>query len=178
MVETNTEGKNVITRRGAVLREILRTLDREKEHVVQLTPARPDEPASEPICKVATRESLKKVEKDALAREKEQRKKERLLSPKRLEVTWSIGPSDLEHYKRRLEKFLNEGRRVEVVFGVKKKAQPKTPEECYALVREVRRFARDEMKGVTEYANEEGKVGKMFKIFFQGKAPESAEKKK
>lgn len=177
LVGYDVEGKAVVQQQSMLLQKILQGIDRETQHVMQLMAADEDDPASLPTVRIVDREMLKKKERDTEARQKEQRKKEKLLEPKRLEVTWSIAPSDLGHYLRRLEKFLSDGRRVEFMFGMKRRSKPKAPEECHAIVNRVKSFVSEEVNGVQEYKKAEGMVGKTFTLFFQGIAMEQKAEK-
>ncbi|KAL8742482.1 MAG: hypothetical protein Q9190_005044, partial [Brigantiaea leucoxantha] len=114
------------------LRSVLHELDRSKNFVIQVGdtvhPSAANIPPPEPGASIDTRPRIPvckivdKVEYRQAEKERQKSKKDAgTARTKQVEVNWGIDGHDLEIRLRRMEEFLNKGKRVEVVFGKKRK---------------------------------------------------------
>ncbi|TRX89099.1 hypothetical protein FHL15_010016 [Xylaria flabelliformis] len=85
---------------------------------------------------------------------------------KTLELNWAIAPHDLAHKLKRLDEFLAKGMRVELLLARKRKSRKASAEEGGELIRRVKEAASD--AGATEYKKEDGYVGNVLRLFFEG----------
>ncbi|KAL8635906.1 MAG: hypothetical protein Q9226_009308, partial [Calogaya cf. arnoldii] len=120
-----------------------------------------------PVCKVIDKNSYRQVK---MARVKP--KKTASISTKEVEVNWNIAVHDLEHRLKKMREFLNDGRRVEVVFGKKRKGwmQRKgvTDGEARGLLEMIRDQAAT-VEGSKEWKEMEGQEGGELRIFFEAR---------
>lgn len=87
---------------------------------------------------------------------------------KQVELTWAITGNDLSYRVARIENFLKEGRRVEVVIAPKKGGRKATSDE----VRELLKYIRERLKeteGTEEWKGLEGVPGAQVTMFYQNK---------
>lgn len=92
-------------------RAILGRMDRKANFLIEVSPATKTSVA---VCRIMSRQDVIEYEKSKSKKPKEQ-------APKQLELSWAIGPHDLSHKLRKMEKFLGEGRRVEVIIASRMK---------------------------------------------------------
>ena len=154
--------------------DILREMDRKTQFLVEMAPATDGNFA---ICRILPRQQVLEYER---AKSKKPRTKETLM--KQMEINWAIGQNDLQHKLDRLQGFLNEGRRVEMILAKKqnrgKKGKDPTREERRKLVDSIRNFARGlpgviEWKPMAESGGEQPERNEMPKpwvtmLFFEG----------
>lgn len=88
-----------------------------------------------------------------------------------MELNWAIAGGDLRHRLEKMKGFLREGRKVEVLFGPKRKGRKATDAECQTVLKAVR-DAVGGCKGSSEAKEPEGTVGGVLTMVFQGRAIE------
>lgn len=95
---------------------------------------------------------------------------------KQLEISWTIDRHDFEHKMRHLKRFLEEGRRVEVLVAKKTKhRRDPTPDEATALLDGIRLVVAN-VEGAIESRRPEGFMTKAMTMFFEGKINYQKEK--
>ncbi|KAL3480387.1 translation initiation factor IF-3, C-terminal domain-containing protein [Aspergillus californicus] len=111
------------------LRDVLRSLDRANDLLLQVSPTLTDRPT---ICKIENRIALRQ-------REREQAKAARAnkVSVKQVELNWAIDAHDLAHRLKQIVNFLGKGRRVEIVLSQKKRKRAPTKEEIEHVMTQV-----------------------------------------
>lgn len=102
--------------------------------------------------------------------------KNRQATMKQLEISWTIDPHDFEHKMKHLRRFLEEGRRVEVLVAKKTKhRRDPTPNEATALLDGIRLVVA-KVEGAVEPRRPEGFITKVMTMFFEGKRNYQKEK--
>ncbi|KAI4135955.1 MAG: hypothetical protein LQ347_000187 [Umbilicaria vellea] len=137
---------------------VLSSFDRKNFFLVQVSP--PDEDEA-PVCKIIDKRTVRATER------KKAKPVKKIL--KQLELNWAIGANDLGHRLNKLEEFLRDGKRVEIVLDVKKKGKVASKEEAAAVVSRIRARV-NEVEGAREWKPAEGAVGVQMTLNFQGKA--------
>jgi len=89
-------------------------------------------------------------------------------SIKTLELNWAIDSNDLSHRLERIQQFLEEGRKVEVVLAAKKKGRKASEEECREVLGKIKEVL-GRVEGAKEVRAMEGKVGGFAMVRLQGK---------
>lgn len=144
----------------------------EHESLRMIRPYVPANPKAEPkptpvryaVCKIVD----KKEEYDRLKESKEKKKAKVTVKTKALELTWAIDEHDLETKMRRLGKFVEDGHKIEVVVGNKKRGAKKaTAEEMEKVVKRIQ--SEVEEKGGRESKAQSGSVGTTLRLFYEGK---------
>jgi len=85
---------------------------------------------------------------------------------KQVELSWAIDSHDLFHRLRRIQEFLREGRRVEVLVAAKKKGRTTTKDEVDVIMTAVR-DAIKEVEGASEWKAMEGEAGMEVILYFR-----------
>ncbi|KAA6408463.1 MAG: hypothetical protein FRX48_07545 [Lasallia pustulata] len=143
------------------LSTILSSFDRKEYFLVQVSPPDADQT---PVCKILKKETFRAAE-----RAKHKPAKNALTTTKQLELGWAIGGNDLGHRLNKMEQFLGEGRRVEVVLATKKKTgRVASREEAEALVKNIRAKMKA-VEGAREWKEADGAVGTQMTLYFEGK---------
>jgi len=160
--------------------DALNSFNKVTHHLVEVSPGRVDEfgnpdPEHRPVCKVTSKIDLRAQHEKKVEAARKQAKGVVGPPQKNLELNWAIGGGDLKHRISKLEQFLLEGRRVEVLLGPKKKGRKATDEEARTVFEAVM-TAADECKA--KEVKREGEVGKVFTVIFEGKENKEAKKKK
>ncbi|KAF2087373.1 hypothetical protein K490DRAFT_15780, partial [Saccharata proteae CBS 121410] len=153
---------NLIGHDGTFHREqrldvVLRGMDRVTHNLVMLQPG---SNAELPTCKILTKGEVREMELDKRG---EKTKKQVDDLSKTIELNWTVGDHDLEHWMNRLVRFLEEGRRVEIGFGPKKRARKAEIEECENLVAKVKETLGS--VNAVEWAAPEGRLGGIYTLF-------------
>ncbi|KAF9630367.1 putative translation initiation factor protein [Lasiodiplodia theobromae] len=156
------------------IRKVLDDMDRITNHLVQVVPAQKDAEFPFPVCKVVAKNVLREQERQ---KEKQRAKKTPDELGKTLELNWAASPNDLQHWLKRLKEFLQEGRRVEVVLGPKKRGRKATPEEIENVLQSVKDTVA-EVPGAKERIEPEGEVGGILMLSYDGPKQPKEEKKK
>ncbi|KAL4875366.1 translation initiation factor IF3 [Aspergillus karnatakaensis] len=120
------------------LRDVLRTINRPDETLLQVSPGSYDKPA---VCKIV---STTAVRQQALQKSKvEKAVKAAKASVKTIELNWAIDAHDLNHRLKQLLGFLDKGRAVEIILKRKKGKRIPTVEEIKALMDKVLQTVKD-----------------------------------
>lgn len=106
-----------------------------EQHLVQISRADDDGIA---ICRIMTVSDLLRQRREKERAQKEQKKVLKQSVPKQIELTWAIGPHDLEHKLAQLKGFIEDGKKVEIILASKKRQRKATIEEGRALLAKVR----------------------------------------
>ncbi|KAL8702542.1 MAG: hypothetical protein Q9201_004283 [Fulgogasparrea decipioides] len=120
-----------------------------------------------PVCKVIDKGSFRLAEEAKL-------KSKKNASPvtKEVEINWGMAENDFKHRLERLKKFLDQGKRVEIVFGRKRKGwmqrKDVTDREAKSILEQVREAAGT-VEGAREWKNMEGQVRGALVMFFEAK---------
>ena len=148
------------------LLKILHSIDRDKFFVVQVSP---QEAPGIPVCKIVEKHAFRKAE-----RAKSKAAKNPQATAKQLELSWGIGPNDLGHRLNKMQQFLKEGKRVEILVSPRKKTRSFTKDEAQVVVQRIRnRIAR--IEGAKEWREMSGNVGESVTIYVEGKAKKATE---
>ncbi|KAK1144029.1 hypothetical protein N8T08_005938 [Aspergillus melleus] len=134
----------------ALLRDVLRSIDRKQYFVMQVSPTLYDRPT---VCKIVSRIELREQE-----RKKAKAAHALKVSTKQIELNWAINANDLEYRLKQLKTFLLKGRKVEVILTRKKGKRAPNVEEIKHLMDSV----IEAIKGVkaTQVQPMEGVPGK------------------
>ena len=117
----------------ALLRNILRTLDRKTQYLELVT----EEP--EPIVKIINTKLLYARSKA----KKEQQQINRPVEEKELQLTWGVGFGDLQFKLKKAREDLLDGNRVTLIFAPKKGQTIPGPAEQQAMIEEAVRLLED-----------------------------------
>jgi translation initiation factor IF-3 len=159
--------------------DIMRRMDSTTHRLEQLTPdPNPASPNYQeqlrnfiPVCRIVSKKALYAKEKELKKKKAEEKKLVgKANTQKTLELNWGIDPNDLSYRLNKMEKFLEEGRKVEIVLAAKKRGKKATPDECEALMRKIRDTVA-KVEGSKEVSPLEGKVGAFATWMFQGPPP-------
>lgn len=127
--------------------EILESIDRATETLVQVAPS---QPGVLPVCKIMNKRAMRDAEK---AKAKAARGGN--MGTKTLELNWEIDRGDLGHRMDKMRKFLEKGLKVEIALSSKRKGKKATPDEAEMLLKRIRE-AVGEVKGAREIKPMEG----------------------
>ena len=155
--------------------DVLNRLDRNTYRLVQF-PAQEGEGERGfiPVCKIVNKKEIYAHQKKKKEETKEKKRVENAAkSVKTLELNWAIDPNDLGHRLDRVQEFLTEGRKVEIVLANKKRGKKAGPDECEEVVQKIRKTV-DTVSGAKEVRIMEGKLGGFATLLFQGKAQQQA----
>jgi len=141
--------------------DVMGGLNRTEEHLLQVSPADPEK-GKLAACKIYTKSQLRDAYNTKLRAAKNLKKAQ--ASSKIIELNWAIAPRDLQQKLAKLETFLREGRRVELVLASRKRQRRAGAEECEDILRQVRKAA-DRIPGTKEDLRE-GKIGEKMKLSF------------
>ena len=142
-------------------------LDRTTEHLLQVSPA-DLEKGKLAACKIYTKSQLREAYKTKLRAAKNLKKAQ--VSSKIIELNWAIAPRDLQQKLEKMETFLMEGRRVEVVLASRKRQRQADVEECKEVLKRVKKAA-DRVPGTKEDLRE-GKIGEKMKLSYSSQKNE------
>ncbi|KAF2140757.1 uncharacterized protein K452DRAFT_288844 [Aplosporella prunicola CBS 121167] len=155
--------------------DVLRRMNRTTHHLVQVGAEGQNSKYPNPTCKVLSKIFLRQQDNEKLEKLKKKTKSVEDLS-KTIELNWGVSDHDLSHWMKRLVEFLEEGRRVTIVLGPKKRARKASQEEAEAALAKVRATVKS-VKGARERTEPIGEVGAVMTMVFDGKekAPEEVE---
>jgi translation initiation factor IF-3 len=163
------------------LADALFKVNKTTHYLMQVTPGSVDEygnqdPNDLPTCRTITKMALREQHQKKLDTARRQAKGLGVgPTPKHLELNWAIGGGDLKHRLGKLQEFLLEGRKVEVMLAPKKGGRQGTEEEANKLVKAVTETAL-ECRGTKEVKSE-GDVGGVLTLTFEGGKEELKKKK-
>jgi translation initiation factor IF-3 len=148
--------------------DALNSFNKVTHHLVEVSAGRVDEfgnpdPEHRPVCRVISKIDLRAQHEKKVEAARKQAKGVVGPPQKNLELNWAIGGGDLKHRMQKLEQFLLEGRRVEILLGPKKRGRKATEAEAQTVFKAVMTA---------------GEVGKVFTVIFEGKEDKEAAKKK
>ena len=149
------------------LYHVLRSIDRSKSFVIQVSP---QDGIGIPVCKVMDKEQFRKAEKA-----KSKPTKSVQSTTKQLELGWAIGPNDLGHRLNKMQQFLEEGRRVEIVISTKRRARKVTDQEAEWVLGRIRERI-GKIDGAKEWKAMAGSVEETATLYVEGKARKAVEK--
>ena len=86
---------------------------------------------------------------------------------KTIELNWAIAEGDLAHRMKRVEEFLGQGRKVEVVLAKRKGGRKASVEECEGLVGRIQDVV-GRVEGAKVGKSMEGKLGGVATLFLEG----------
>lgn len=146
--------------RNTSLSKLLTTFDRATYRLRQVAL---DQEDNLPICKLITEQELW-----AERRQKEKPKKTVADTSKQVELNWAAERNDVEHRVKKLQEFLREGRKVEVLLAPKpqRKGRKATPEEIEGMLKTLR-AAVAEVEGAAEWKAMDGVEGKQSILYFR-----------
>ena len=149
--------------------DVLRTIDEKTHRLVCLSPLPPKDQQEEwiPVCKIVSKEEQYRAEKARKEQAKEKKKGTTIDSVKTLELNWAIDANDLGHRLKRMEEFLGEGRKVEIVLARKKQGRRASVDECEDVLRRIRETVEG-VKGAKESKPLEGKIGGVATLSLEG----------
>lgn len=157
------------------LRDVLQDMDRISYSLVQVAQSPKDHEHPFPICRIMSKDDLRNKEKEAT-----KKKKTWDDLTKVIEINWSIAKHDLDIQMKRMTQFLEQGLRVEVALGPKKRGRTATPEEIEAVHKKIKETVAS-MPDIKEYGEAEGEVGRVLSLFYgkpKEKVAEEQEKQK
>ncbi|KAH7380532.1 hypothetical protein DE146DRAFT_671775 [Phaeosphaeria sp. MPI-PUGE-AT-0046c] len=155
------------------LSDALAQINRTTHYLVQMSPGKVDEfgnadPNDVPVCRVMTKMALREQHERKLELARRQAKGLGAgPAMKNLELNWAIAAGDLKHRLGRLRQFLEEGRKVEVMLGPKKKGRAATEDEVASVMRQIDEVVQ-EVKGSKE-VKREGTMGGVLMVTYEGR---------
>lgn len=159
---------------NVLIDDAYRTFKRVSHHLVLLKPAPVDEdgvpdPNARPLCKVISKIELRAQheKKVALERRLAMGKEAGDVVVKNLELNWAIESADLKHRLDKLRQFLEEGKKVEILIGPKRRGRQATEQECRGLLKAIKDLVLD-IKGTSEAQEPEGVMGGVMTLIYQG----------
>ncbi|KAL9030362.1 MAG: hypothetical protein Q9196_001512 [Gyalolechia fulgens] len=172
------------------LRDTLASIDRNQDFLVhvgdKIHPRYANEPEPEegqpdarpkiPVCKIISKANFRLTEAT-----KNKPKKSAAATSKELALHWTMAPNDLNHRLQRLKEFLNQGRRVEVVFGRKRKGWKDKKEVSDEAANHILKQIRDcvaDVEGAKEWKEMDGQLNGGLVMFFEAKRERSEVKKR
>ncbi|KAL4934686.1 putative translation initiation factor IF3 [Aspergillus undulatus] len=135
------------------LNAVLRSIDRRTHYILQVSPA---QPGQDPVCKIINRSEHYKRTRELAKAVKAARAANQAV--KQIELNWAIDDHDLSHRLGQMAKFLDKGRKVEVILLRRKHRQTPTPEMVNSLMEKVLQAVKD--AGAAQISPVEGEPGK------------------
>lgn len=151
------------------LRQALASIDRKTHRLVCVSP--PPKPSEDfrnwvPTCRIVSKKEQYEQDKQK-QKQRVAAKKNSADNVKTLELNWAIDSNDLGHKLKRVEEFLGQGRKVEVVLAKKKGGKKANLEECESVVARIVETAEG-VEGAKQLKKMEGKLGGVATLFFEG----------
>jgi translation initiation factor IF-3 len=119
------------------------------------------------VCKLEDKKAAYEAEKE---KKKLKQAKTAAEGTKTLELNWAIDQNDLGHRMKRMQEFLGQGKKVEIVLARKKGGRRATAEECEELLQKID-LAAEAVKGTKEVKKFEGKLAGMGNLMYEGPKP-------
>ncbi|KAL6711441.1 hypothetical protein ACN47E_004375 [Coniothyrium glycines] len=151
-------------------------MNRTTHHLIQLTPGGVDaagypDPEDPPVCREVTKIDLRaKHQRKLDILRRQQQGQGAGPAMKNMELNWAIAAGDLKHRLEKLKGFLKEGKKVEVLFGPKRKGRRASEEESRATLKHVT-DAVEECKGA-KAVKRDGVLGGIMTVVFEGRKVE------
>jgi len=151
------------------LRDVLAKLDKNLFRLVCVTqpPTGDWEEEWIPVCKIEDKKAAYEAEKE---KKKVKQQKMAAEGTKTLELNWAIDANDLGHRMKRMQEFLGQGKKVEIILARKKGGRKATPDECEALLQKINEAA-ESVKGTKEIKKFEGKLAGTGNLTYEGPKP-------
>lgn len=151
--------------------DVLNRLDLKTHRLVQLTPDEPNNPNFIPVCKIISKKEMFDAEK----RQRENSRKQKAVaakvnSVKTFELNWAIDGNDLAHRLEKMQEFLSEGRRVEIILAAKKKGRKADKADCEGVLQKIYEKV-DAVPGAKRLKELDGKLGGFATLVLQGRPP-------
>lgn len=171
------------------LRDALASIDRKTNFLVQVSEkthpryahlsgpgeAEKDTLPRIPVCRIVNKAQFRQAEAEKL-----RPKKDASAQTKEVEVNWAMSQNDLNHRLKRLKEFLDQGKRVEVVFGNKRKGwmqrKDVSKEEAEGILKQIRQNV-EEVERAKEWKEMEGQVRGGLVMYFEAKREKSEGKR-
>ena len=154
------------------LRDVLSTLPRKTHRLICVSPPPPPGPIRDrteewiPTCRVVSKKEI--YEQERVKRDqKVAARKNSADNAKTIELNWAIAEGDLAHRMKRVEEFLGQGRKVEVVLAKRKGGRKASVEECEGLVGRIQDVV-GRVEGAKVGKSMEGKLGGVATLFLEG----------
>ncbi|KAH0377629.1 hypothetical protein KCU92_g9150, partial [Aureobasidium melanogenum] len=165
LVDPETDSLQPPTR----LRDILSSIDRKSHRIICVTQPPAGNWTEEwiPVCKLEDKKAAYEAEKE---KKKLKQAKTAAEGTKTLELNWAIDQNDLGHRMKRMQEFLGQGKKVEIVLARKKGGRRATAEECEELLQKID-LAAEAVKGTKEVKKFEGKLAGMGNLMYEGPKP-------
>ncbi|KAI9837259.1 MAG: hypothetical protein M1819_000333 [Sarea resinae] len=144
------------------LKDALRSFDHKTYQLVQVAPPEADRA---PVCRIISKARFR----ESLRKQSKAKTKAPSSSSKQLELNWAIDPNDLGHRLDKMQQFLEQGRRVEIILASKKKGKGRraSPEEAEAVLKQIKERAMA-VEGTKELKSMEGKILGLVTLYFEG----------
>ena len=151
------------------LRDVLNRLDKNLFRIVCVTQPPAGDWTEEwiPVCKIEDKKVAYEAEKE---KKKVKQQKMAAEGTKTLELNWAIDANDLGHRMKRMQEFLGQGKKVEIILARKKGGRRATPDECEALLQKINEAAEG-VKGTKEIKKFEGKLAGTGNLTYEGPKP-------
>ncbi|KAK3679983.1 Protein SABRE [Recurvomyces mirabilis] len=154
--------------------DVLHSYDKKTHRLIQLSVDEPDNRYFIPICKIVSKKQIFDADKKRKVQVKERQKESaKASSVKTLELNWAIDGNDLAHRLEKVQDFLGEGRRVEIVLAAKKRGRKATKVECEGVLGKIRETL-GAVPGAKEIKSLDGKLGGFATLILQGSASAAA----
>lgn len=144
------------------LSSLLRSIDRTTSHLRKVGETK----EGIPVVRIVTKEALREEARN-MARQKTVKKVDDLV--KQVELNWAITENDLNYRLNWIERFIGEGRRVEVLIAPKRGGRRATKDEIESLLARVRQAIADVEEGAEEWKAMQGPPGGQVTIYVQPK---------
>ncbi|KAK4979535.1 hypothetical protein LTR66_010461 [Elasticomyces elasticus] len=146
--------------------DILNSMDREVDRLIQVSPPEPENPDYIPTCKILSKKETYESERTKAKIAYKAKSGATESRTKSLEINWAIDGNDLGHRLRRLQEFLDEGKKVEVTLAAKKRGRKATPEEAGRVLSRIGEVV--DSVGGRQTRPMEGKLGGFAMLAFEG----------
>lgn len=152
--------------------DAIRSMNYVTHYLMQVSAGKVDEfgepdPNDIPTARIISKMALREKHQKTLETARKLAKSQGSASVKNLELNWAIAGGDLGHRLEKLKGFLREGKKVEVMFGPKRRGKKATEQQAEGVLKAVR-DAVGECKGANE-AKSEGVVGGVLTVVFEGR---------
>ncbi|KIW03509.1 uncharacterized protein PV09_05275 [Verruconis gallopava] len=163
---------SLVDRHGRFLKrvqtkEVLWSLNRAEEKLVMIKPTDGKDAGALPICKIFSITELLEKELKEKGRAAQRQRGEKMF--KELELSWSIGPADMDMKCKQMIRFLEEGRKVDVtiVRKYRRQAPDRTMDELQGLVDRLKNAVKS-VPGAREYRSQDGQLAHTMSFYFEG----------
>lgn len=149
------------------MRALYTQIDRTTHHIRKVG----DGPDGIPVVKIVSREALVEIVRN---REAMANKKDVAELAKQVELNWAVSENDLAHRLKKIQEFLQDGKRLEILIAPKRKGRRAMPEECQDLMARIKETVAG-VEGVEEWKAQQGTLGKTVELSYKGREEGTAE---